>query len=153
MKLVSLIDTNNQNVITIDADSLVLRLEIDGIPRETRIKPFMASVLYQLFHRHPNPLLYEKIIEILKEYDLIISDLTRMHRKLSEIKQFVQKLYPSLGNLVLNTRGVGYSLPLRFKNLHQIASTHDNTKFASSKITKAVQMLDALIKDSIDMTS
>jgi hypothetical protein len=153
MKFISLIDTNNQNIVTIDADSFVLRIEIDGIPRESRIKPFMASILYELFKGHPNPLPYDKIIEILKEYGLIISDLTRMHRKLSEIRQIIQKLHPSLGELVLNTRGVGYTLPLRFKNLHQLGNQPDNTKFANSKITKAVQTLEALISDSIAMTS
>lgn len=152
MKFISLIDTNNQNVITIDTDSFVLRLEIDEIPRETRIKPFIASVLYELFNQHPNPLYYEKIIEILQEHDLIISDFTRMHRKLSEIRQFIQTLHPSLGDLILNTRGVGYSLPLRFKNLHQISNIQDNTKFANLKITKAINILQILINDSIDMT-
>jgi hypothetical protein len=153
MKFISLIDTNNQNIITIDADSFVLRIEIDSIPRESRIKPFMASILYELFKNHPNPLPYDKIIEILKEYGLIISDLTRMHRKLSEIRQIIQKLHPSLGDLVLNTRGVGYTLPLRLKNLHQLGNQPDNTKFANSHITKAMQTLEALISDSIAMTS
>lgn len=153
MKFISLIDTRNQNVITIDADSLILRIEIDGIPRETRIKPFITSILYELFKDHPTPLPYEKIIEILKEYGLIISDLTRMHRKLSEIRQTIQKLHPSLAELVLNTRGIGYTLPLRFKNLHQLTSQTDNIKFASPKITKILQTLETLINDSITMTS
>ena len=153
MKFISLIDTNNQNIVTINAASFVLRIEIDGIPRESRIKPFMASILYEMFKNHPNPLLYCRIIEILKEYGLIISDLTRMHRKLSEIRQTIQKLHPCLGDLVLNTRGIGYSLPLGFKNLHHLGSQPDNTKFANSHITKAVQILEALINDSIVMTS
>lgn len=153
MKFISLIDTHNHDVVTVDAESLILRLEIDGTPRETRIKPFMASILYKMFKGHPSPLLYEKIIEILKEQGLVISDLTRMHRKLSEIRQAIQKLHPCLGGLVLNTRGVGYTLPLRFKNMHQLAPQSDNTKFASPKITKAVQTLEALINDSIAMTS
>ncbi|MBM4211837.1 MAG: winged helix-turn-helix domain-containing protein [Gammaproteobacteria bacterium] len=153
MKFISLIDTSNQNIITIDGDSFVLRIEIDGIPRESRIKPFMASILYELFKNHPNPLPYEKIIETLKEYGLIISDLTRMHRKLSEIRQIIQKLHPCFTDLVLNTRGVGYTLPLRFKNLHQLENQPDNTKFANSNITKAAQTLEALINDSIAMTA
>ena len=62
MKFISLIDTNNQNIVTIDADSFVFRIEIDSIPRESRIKPFMASILYELFKNHPNPLPYDKII-------------------------------------------------------------------------------------------
>lgn len=153
MKFISLIDTNTQNSVTIDADSFVLRIEIDNIPRETRIKPFMAAILYVLFKDHPNPLPYEKIIEILKEHGLIVSDLTRMHRKLSEIRQTLQKLHPSLGALVLNTRGIGYTLPLRFKNVHQLARQADHTQFSSSKITQAVQTLEALIMHSIAMTS
>lgn len=153
MKFISLIDTSNQNIVTIDVESFILRIEIDGMPRESRLKPFMSSILYELFKDHPNPLSYKRIVEILKEYNLIVSDLTRMHRKLSEIRQIIQKLYPSFGELVLNTRGVGYTLPLRFKNLQQLGNQPDNTKFANSNITKAVQTLEALINDSIAMTS
>lgn len=153
MKFISLIDNNNQNIVTIDADSFVFRIEIDCIPRESRIKPFMASVLYELFKGHPSPLPYEKIVEIFKKHGLIISDLTRMHRKLSEMRQIIRKLHPSLGDIILNTRGVGYTLPLRLKNLHQLGKQQDNTKFTNSKITKSVQTLEALISDSIAMTS
>ncbi|MFN7709946.1 MAG: hypothetical protein ACK5O7_03175 [Holosporales bacterium] len=153
MKFISLIDTHNQNIVTIDADSFVLRIETDGIPRESRLKPFMASILYALFKEHPNPVPYERIIEILKHHGLVISDLTRMHRKLSEIRQVIQKVHPSLGELVLNTRGVGYTLPLQFKNLHQLGNQLDNTKFVNPKITKAVQTLESLIGDAIAMTS
>lgn len=153
MKFISLIDTSNQNIISIDADSFVLRIEIDGISRESRINPFMASIIYELFKGHPNPLHYDKIIDILKEYGLIISDLTRMHRKLSEIRQIIKKLRPGLGELILNTRGVSYALPLRFKNLHQLGNQPNNTIFANLKITGAVQTLEALISDSIAMTS
>lgn len=39
MKFISLNDANNQNIVTIDADSFILRIEIDGITRESRIKP------------------------------------------------------------------------------------------------------------------
>ncbi len=53
----------------------------------------------------------------------------------------------------MNTRGVGYTLPMRFKNLHQLGNQPDNTKSANSKITKAVQTLEALISDSIVITS
>lgn len=153
MRFISLIDTMNQNIIAINADSFILRIEVSGVVREIRIKPFMASILYELFKGHPNPLSYQRIIEILKDYDLIVSDLTRMHRKLSEIRQNIQKLHPSLGGIILNTRGVGYSLPLRFKNLNQLGSKDDNTKFRNSNITKAVEILAALITDSIVTTS
>jgi len=153
MNFISLIDTKNQNIITIDADSFVLRIETDGITRESRIKPFIASILYRLFKDHPNPLSYDKIIEILKHHDLIISDLTRMHRKVSEIRQTIQRLHPSSGEIVINTRGVGYTLPLRLKNLHQQQNLTGAVKFASPDITQAVQTLEGLINDSIAVIS
>jgi DNA-binding winged helix-turn-helix (wHTH) protein len=146
-------DTHTQNVITIDADSLTVRLESDGTSREIRVKPFAASILYQLFHEHPQPLSYEKITEILKRHGLIISDFTRMHRKLSEIRQAIQKVHPSLGELILNTRNVGYTLPLRYKNLHHLPPSSHHIKFTNSEITKAVQLLEALIHDAIAVTS
>ncbi len=93
--MISLVDTKNQNVITIDSGRLVLRLEIDEVSRESRIKPYMASVLYALFHHHPKLVSYRAIAEVLKEHHLIVSDLTRMHRKLSEIRQFIKQLHPN----------------------------------------------------------
>ncbi|MDB6095727.1 MAG: hypothetical protein JWM09_5 [Francisellaceae bacterium] len=153
MKFISLIDTITQIVITIDASCLLLRLEIDGALRQTRIKPYMASVLYELFNKHPTPLCYEQIIKILKNHNLVISDFTRMHRKLSEIRQFLHKVHPNLADLVLNTRGLGYSLPLRLKNLHRIGNKQVNLEFANKKITKSIQILEGLINQSINMTA
>ncbi|MDF2965079.1 MAG: hypothetical protein K0Q51_467 [Rickettsiaceae bacterium] len=153
MKYISLIDTRNQNIITIDAESLIIKLEISGTFYETRIKPYMASVLYELFSKHPNPVSYEEIIDILKNHGLTITDFTRMHRKLSEIRQFIQKAHPSLESLIYNTRGHGYSLSLRLKNLYQIGSKPDNIEFTNIRITKAVEILETLINDSIDLTS
>jgi hypothetical protein len=153
MKFISLVDTHNQNIITINADSFLLRIELDGSIREKRIKPFMSSLLYELFHQHPHPLAYDRIIEILRDHKLIISDLTRMHRKLSEIRKCLQKLYPSLGELILNTRSIGYSLPLRLKNLHQLTQKQDSAKFSNNHLTKALKILETVINDSILMTS
>ncbi|QQV75193.1 hypothetical protein H6P87_00741 [Rickettsia tillamookensis] len=152
MKFISLVDTKNQNVITIDADNLILRIEINDQVKETRLKPYMASVLYEMFSKHPIPLPYEQITEILKQHHLIISDLMRMHRRLSEIRLFIAQFHPNLDDIILNTRGVGYSLPLRFKNLHQI-EPKENIKFKNQEINKAIEVLHGLILDAIDMTS
>ncbi|MEY4464063.1 MAG: hypothetical protein RLZZ81_1034 [Pseudomonadota bacterium] len=152
MKFISLIDTKNQNVITIDADSLILRIEIDEQVKETRLKPYMASILYELFNKHPIPLSYEQIIRILKQHNFIIPDLMRMHRRLSEIRQFILQFHPNLDDIILNTRGIGYSLPLRFKNLNQI-EPKEKIKFKSQEINKALEILHGLISDAIDMTT
>src|SRR5476649_1307927 len=122
MKFVSLIDTASQNVITVDSDALVLRLEIDGHSREIRLKPYYAEILNALFSKHPVALSYDEITRLLKLHNLIISDPTRLHRKLSEIRKYLSSFHPSFGDFIFNTRGVGYSLPLRMKNLHHLES-------------------------------
>ncbi len=152
MKFISLIDAKNQNIVTIDVNNFLLRLEIDGNCIDTRLKPYMASVLYQLFSNHPTPLSYDCIIKILKEYNLIINDSTRMHRKLSEIRQFILNFHPSLDGYLLNIRGIGYSLPLRLKNLHKMSDTQANTKFKNVKLTNLINILYELINDSITIT-
>jgi hypothetical protein len=44
MNFISLIDIPSKNVITVDADSLVLRLEIDGVAKETRLKKYHGEI-------------------------------------------------------------------------------------------------------------
>lgn len=152
MRFVSLIDTGGQKTITIDADAQILRLELDGSVHETRLKAYAADVLYMLFNKHPQPLKYDEIIDVFKVHKLILTDVTRMHRKLSEIRIFLQAFHPSLADILLNTRGVGYSLPLRLKNMHQLERTSDIT-FKSTIITAHMVVLKALINDAITLTS
>ncbi len=152
MRFISLIDTISQNIITIDADALVLRLEIDGHPREQRLKPYHGEILYALFSKHPVALSYEEITEFLKMHKLVITDLTRMHRKLSEIRNILLAFHPSLGNLILNTRGVGYSLPLQLKNLHHLKS-EQTIQFKNPKLADSIITIKELIEESVNLTA
>jgi hypothetical protein len=52
-------------VIGVDADSLVLRLEIGGATKETRLKKYHEEILYALFKQHPKSLSYDEITELL----------------------------------------------------------------------------------------
>lgn len=160
MKLISIINLNNKNVITVDVDKLLLRIEAQNIAKETRIKPFVASFLYEIFASHSTPLSYNKIIAIFKQHNIVISDITRMHRKISEIRLLIQKMHHNLGlhteDIILNTRGIGYTLPLYFKNLRSTFSHENkidyNTAFLNQKITCAMQQIQSLIHDAINLT-
>jgi DNA-binding winged helix-turn-helix (wHTH) protein len=151
MKFISLIDISSKNVITVDADSFVLRLEIGGVTKEIRLKKYHAEILYALFSQHPKSLGYDEITDILSACGLVISDDTRLHRKISEIRRFLGKLHPSLAEIIMNTRGIGYSLPLRFKNLEH--SSNDNEiKFRNQKISESISIIAKLIEDAIHLT-
>jgi hypothetical protein len=150
MKFISLIDTKSGNIITIDASSLLLRLEIDEHKKECRLKPFMGDILYALFKAHPAHLSYEVITAILKTHHLVITDDTRMHRKLSEIRNFLDSFHSSLTDLIRNIRGIGYCLPLTIKNIDSLKTDH-LIKFKSPEITKQMQLIKLLIDDAIIM--
>ncbi len=152
MRFVSLIDTRSNSIITIDANALMLRLEIDDIVKETRLKAYHAAILYELFYIHPNYLSYGEITKILKDHHLMISDLTRMHRKLSEVRSVLQFFHPSLQEVLLNNRSVGYSLPLQFKNIRQLESKN-TIKFKNQKIAENMRKIINLINDAIELTA
>jgi DNA-binding winged helix-turn-helix (wHTH) protein len=145
-------DISSKNVVTVDADSLVLRLEIGGAAKEIRLKKYHGEILYALFSRHPKSVGYEEITDLLETCGLVISDETRLHRKISEIRSFLAKFHPSLADIIVNTRGVGYSLPLRFKNLPDMANDN-GVKFKDKKISENISIIAALIEDAIHLTS
>jgi hypothetical protein len=153
MKFISLVDSISKNVITVDVSALLLKVEIDDlIAKELRLKPYCAEILYGLFSKHPAPLSYEEVSNILKAHKIIVSENTKMHRKLSEIRHALIAFNPTLGDLILNTRGIGYSLPLRLKNLHLLERNH-SIAFKNLKITTNIAIIKTLIQDVIDLVS
>jgi hypothetical protein len=152
MKFVSLVDTVSQTVITVDVDAITLRLEVDGGVRETRLKPFQAEILYQLCTKHPSPLLYDEICNILTSYGCVVSDPTRMHRKVSEIRVLLQSFYPGLRGMIANTRGIGYGLPLRFKNIYCLENKK-TLSFKNAKIAKSIALIQDCIQEAIHRTA
>jgi DNA-binding winged helix-turn-helix (wHTH) protein len=152
MKFISLVDISSKNVVTVNADSLVLRLEINGTAKETRLKKYHGEILYTLFSRHPKSVGYEEITDLLETCGSIISDETRLHRKISEIRSFLAKFHPSLADIIVNTRGVGYGLQLRFRNLPNMANDN-GIKFKNEKINESILIIAALIEDAIHLTA
>lgn len=153
MTTIALLDTRSQTIVAIDNASYVLRVEHNNTMKEARLKPFMASVLWAIFEHHPTPLSYDQLTEILRQHGLVVADLTRMHRKVSEIRQAIQAIHPCLENLILNTRGMGYALPIQFKSLHQGTQSVDAIKFSHPRIARALQTMEALVNDAIQMTT
>lgn len=153
MKSISIVDMQDNRIITIDLDSLVFRIKCDEVLIEKRIKSYMASILYELFFQHPNPLSHDKIIDILKTHHIIVSDATRMHRKISEIRKFIHTMYPDLGDFVFNTRGVGYGLPLIFSKTNDMPINEHNHKNTNDNIESAIQTLERTLRNLINITS
>lgn len=152
MRLTSLVDIRTNIVISVDAEALLLRLEIDGAVHEIRVKPYHAEILYFLFQRHPTPVSYQEMMDLLKKHHLSVYDVTRMHRKISEVRGFLSNFHSSLRELIVNTRGVGYGLLLNLKQIH-VKEEERCIAFKNDNIVAALASMQQLIQKAILLTS
>ncbi len=135
----------------LDKKSLVFSISSDEIHKETRLKPHFAQILSTLFSEHPRPASYTAITKILKHHQLACPDETRLHRKVSELRVFLAKFHPGLNQLICNTRGIGYSLPLHFKDPKTHELSH-NYKISNKKIQDALSCIEAHARESIELS-
>jgi len=135
----------------LDSKALVFRISSDEVNKETRLKPHFAQILSALFSGHPGPASYEEITNILKHNQLACPDETRLHRKVSELRVFLAKFYPGLDQLICNTRGIGYSLPLHFKDPETNELSH-NYKISNKKIQDALSCVEEYARESIELS-
>lgn len=135
----------------VDSKALIFRISSDEDRRETRLKPHFAQILSALFSEHPVPASYEKITNILKDNQLACPDETRLHRKVSELRVFLEKFYPGLERLICNTRGIGYSLPLHFKD-PETTELSRNYKISNKKIQNALSCIEEYARESIELS-
>lgn len=152
MKFISLRDTHHQIVITVDATQYTVSIEENGVIKKTRVKPFVAAILYALFHAHPQPVGYEVLEKIFHRYYVMVPDVTRMHRKISDIRHCLESIHPCLKDVIHNTRNLGYSLPLWFT---AIGSQSEGVvlSFSNPQVEQAVATLETLVHQSIEVTS
>jgi hypothetical protein len=150
MKFVSFINLKTQKIVSVNATSYLVSAEADGEIKELRLPSWGAEFLYILFKRHPHILSYPEILKIFQSHRLSIADTTCMHRKISEIRKTLTAL--GLGDLILNSRGAGYLLPLEFKNIDSLQKRH-KIEFRNKDIEKAVQKIELLVQSAIEVTS
>lgn len=135
----------------LDSKALVFRVSSDEVNKETRLKPHFAQILSVLFEGHPQPASYEEITNILKHNQLACPDETRLHRKVSELRGFLAQFHPGLDNLICNTRGIGYSLPLHFKDPETNELSH-GYKLSNKKIQDALSCVEEYARESIELS-
>jgi DNA-binding winged helix-turn-helix (wHTH) protein len=147
---VSLIHLKTQKIVSVNATSYLVSAEADGEIKELRLPPWGAEFLYALFKRHPHILSYPEILKIFQSHRLSITDTTCMHRKISEIRKTLTAL--GLDDLILNSRGIGYLLPLEFKNIDALQKRH-KIEFRNKNVEEAVQKIELLVQSAIEVTS
>lgn len=135
----------------LDSKALVFKISSDEVNKETRLKPHFVQILSALFAGHPGSASYEEITNILKHNQLACPDETRLHRKVSELRVFLTKFHPGLDHLICNTRGIGYSLPLHFKDPETNELSH-NYKISNKKIKEALSCFEEYTRESIELS-
>jgi DNA-binding winged helix-turn-helix (wHTH) protein len=135
----------------LDTKALVFKVYSDEVNKETRLKPHFLQILAALFSGHPQPVSYKEITNILKCNQLACPDETRLHRKASELRIFLAKFHPGLDHLICNTRGIGYSLPLHFKD-PEINELSYNYKISNKQIQDVLSCFEEYAKKSIELS-
>lgn len=132
----------------LDTQSLLLKISSDQMHKETRLKPYFAEILALLFAQHPQTVSYAAIMTILARHRLVCPDETRLHRKVSDLRRFLAKLHPGSVHLILNTRGIGYSLPLHFKD-PELQANSSPYKISHKKLQDVVVSFEGFAKKSL----
>ena len=122
-----------------------------GTKKATRLKPYFSSILCALFKEHPKPVSYHKMMSLLQKHNLSCPDETRMHRKVSDLRRFLSQVCPGTEKLIINTRGIGYSLPLflRPPDLFQVVKT---AHIPNSQVEKIIHNIKNLISLSANLS-
>ena len=131
----------------LDSKALVFKISSDELNKETRLKPYFVEILALLFAQHPQPVSYAEIMDICQRHRLVCPDETRLHRKVSDLRRFLAKFHPGSVHLIHNTRGIGYSLPLHFKD-PETSEIRSQYKISNKKIQDVIACFEAYAKES-----
>ena len=130
---------------------MVFRAKSDDFKHEIRLKPHFTAILLALFKHHPEPVTYKDLMAILRSNRLACPDDTRLHRKISELRAFLEKTHPQLGQLIHNIRGIGYSLPLRLKDSEKCETTLSQ-KIKDEKLQHFASTLQEYATQSLELS-
>ncbi len=115
MNVKQLIDTRTGWTYTLNAPAMVLEVSFDAGHQQHRLKPHHADMLAALFAHHPEPVSYAHLTSVLLKRHMVCTDDTRLHRKMSALRQALHHVRSGLGDMIINIRGVGYGLPVSVK--------------------------------------
>lgn len=146
-----LYDSNAGVYYIIDGKSMIFKITSDKFNKEIRLKPHFSAMLLALFLKHPEAVSYEMMTNILRENNFVCSDETRLHRKVSELRRFLSKFHFGLDGLILNTRGIGYSLPLYLKRPEIIKDTNYK-KVGNKRLQVIINLFQQYIVDSLSLS-
>ena len=146
-----LYDPSTGTHYSIDSRSLVFKIASDEVNKETRLKAYDVQIVSTLFAKHPEPASYQEIFNILKHHKLACPDETRLHRKISQLRACLAKFHPRIDKIICNIRGVGYGLPLHFKEPEAYGQGHEDS-FGNLEIQDAMSCLREYVDESIELS-
>lgn len=146
-----LYDPNAATYYMIDGKAFLFKVVSDEINKQTRLKPYFSAILLALFSKHPEPVSYAMITSILQSNNITCPDETRLHRKVSELRSFLSRFCPGLNQIISNTRGIGYSLPLHFRDPELTTSLASN-KISNKKFQDIILKFQDYITYSLSLS-
>lgn len=149
MTFKQLYDSKLSVAYTVDGKAMIFRAVGDHLNQEIRLKPYYAALLLTLFRKHPEPVEYQMVQSILQGHQLACPDETRLHRKVSELRGFLARFHSGLRGVIRNIRGMGYSLPLHFKDPDPGPV---RSKVRNKRLQDVINALQAYADESLDLS-
>ncbi|MGL4824646.1 MAG: winged helix-turn-helix domain-containing protein [Alphaproteobacteria bacterium] len=127
-------------IVCLDEKRHLLSLSSDKQENTFRLSKLHFAILSVLFREHPQIITYEKLKESLKSQKISLVDVTRLHRKISELRIQLKMFNPNLEDFIQNLRGIGYHLPSCWedikKNQEKATKKKEQTSMEKSLASK-----------------
>lgn len=105
-----LYDPNAQATFTLDEGRYLFSVEWQQTQQGFQLTKLQFAILSVLFREHPQLVSYDELEKVLRTQKIAFPDITRLHRKVSELRTQLRAFHPTLAENIHNLRGVGYNL-------------------------------------------
>lgn len=105
-----LYDPCTQATFTLDEGRYLFSVDCQHVHQGFRLTKLQFAILSLLFREHPQLVSYEELEKVLRAQKIAFPDMTRLHRKVSELRTQLRAFHPALEENIRNLRGVGYNL-------------------------------------------
>jgi DNA-binding winged helix-turn-helix (wHTH) protein len=123
-------------IVCLDEGRYLLSLSSEQGGESTfRLNKLYFAIFSILFQEHPHIITYETLKEFLNSQNIALLDVTRLHRKISELRVQLKAFNPIFEDFIQNLRDIGYHLPSSWEEIKP--SQEKTVKKKEQKPTRA----------------
>lgn len=142
-------DSETHVTISLDLKSMMIEVVSSEGRQKTRLSPQDYVLFSKLFFDHPHVSPYESLMDEMRKHQIPVQDVSKLHRKVSELRITLSQVSKKLSDSIINLRGVGYSLPTEWEDPSM--EGFEIPYFKSSEIISEIEKLSKLIQKAEEL--